>query len=72
MTYPNFISGYFFYDSDADNTEYDANGNWEDGPVGVEIQLIDSSGNVVATTTTGHEGYYCFNDIPPGNYQNPF
>lgn len=40
-----------------------------DTPIpGVTITLQDSSGRVVATTTTDGSGNYAFNGVPPGNY----
>lgn len=35
---------------------------------GVIIELVDSSGNVIRTTTTDAEGKYSFNDLPMGTY----
>ena len=35
---------------------------------GVEVTLIDSDGNVVATTTTDTDGNYSFTDLPSGDY----
>ncbi len=35
---------------------------------GVTIELLDASGNVVATTTTNAQGEYEFNDLAPGVY----
>lgn len=35
---------------------------------GVPIKLLDSSGNIFATTTTDSNGNYILTDIPPGNY----
>ena len=39
------------------------------GPLaGVQVQLLDGNGNVVATTTTDASGHYTFQGIPPGSY----
>jgi hypothetical protein len=51
----------------------DTNGNGvqdqgEPGISGVTINLRDSSGNIVATTTTNSSGNYSFPNLPPGNY----
>jgi len=41
-----------------------------DTPIaGVTLELLDSSGNVIATTTTLADGTYSFTNIPPGDYQ---
>ena len=40
----------------------------EDGLEGWEIQLLTSSGRVLATTTTDGKGYYNFNGICDGSY----
>jgi len=51
----------------------DVHGNCETDPnapplAGVNIQLLDAHGNVLATTTTDDHGYYIFNHLPPGVY----
>src|SRR5207244_2128779 len=38
------------------------------GVAGVTVTLQDSSGNVVATTTTGKDGSYTFNELDLGSY----
>ena len=40
----------------------------EEGIEGVVIELFDSDGNLVRTTTTDENGDYCFDDIPGGEY----
>lgn len=40
----------------------------EPGLENFEIQLLDSSGNVAATTTTDISGFYEFSDLAPGSY----
>ena len=40
----------------------------ESGVVGVLVNLLDSSGAVIATTTTGTDGYYRFDNLLPGDY----
>ncbi|OYV87373.1 MAG: hypothetical protein B7Z73_10210, partial [Planctomycetia bacterium 21-64-5] len=51
----------------------DVHGNCETDPnapplAGVSIQLLDTQGNVLATTTTDDHGFYLFNQLPPGVY----
>jgi fimbrial isopeptide formation D2 family protein/uncharacterized repeat protein (TIGR01451 family) len=38
------------------------------GIAGVQVQLVDSAGVVVATTTTGPDGTYAFTNVIPGSY----
>ena len=40
----------------------------EAGIAGVEVQLMDDAGNVVATTTTDADGNYVFENLAPGDY----
>jgi serine-aspartate repeat-containing protein C/D/E len=35
---------------------------------GVQVLLLDQNGNQVASTTTGSDGTYTFNNLPPGKY----
>jgi uncharacterized surface anchored protein len=58
---PGSISGTVTEDQDNDNTG--------DVPIaGVTVQLKDSTGTVVQTTTTDANGNYTFNNVPAGNY----
>jgi len=67
------VSGTTFADSD-DNGVYDSGD--DDALVGVTVELLDSEGSVVATTTSngaiydGDEylGNYRFDDVAPGDY----
>jgi SdrD B-like domain len=53
---------------------FDLNGNGVFDPgvdtyiVGVTIELLDTNGNIVATTTSGRFGAFSFANIPPGTY----
>ncbi|MFG0290297.1 MAG: SdrD B-like domain-containing protein [Rhodopirellula sp. JB044] len=58
------LSGVVYVDRDADCVR-DAN---EEGLEGVLIELIDSSGNVVASTTTDSNGQYRFTNLRAGDY----
>ncbi|MBN1304051.1 MAG: carboxypeptidase regulatory-like domain-containing protein [Anaerolineales bacterium] len=62
---PNTIGGTLWEDTDAD-------GSLEGGETGrfsgVTIVLRDSSGNIVATTTTDGSGNYSFTNLPDGTY----
>lgn len=44
----------------------------ETGIAGVTVQLLDSAGNVVATTITDGTGMYLFDNVPPGDYSVQF
>ncbi|MCK6394374.1 SdrD B-like domain-containing protein [Zoogloea sp.] len=58
---PGSISGTVREDVDNNNTG--------DTPIaGVTVQLKDSTGTVVQTTTTDANGNYTFNNVPAGNY----
>ena len=35
---------------------------------GVTIELLNSTGQVISTTTTNDQGYYIFDTLPPGTY----
>ena len=35
---------------------------------GIVLDLLDSAGNIIATTTTAASGGYSFNQLPPGDY----
>ena len=62
---PASVSGFVHVASDGD-CERDA----EEPPLqGVSIQLRDSSGKLIATTTTDANGQYRFENLSPGEYQ---
>ena len=63
------ISGLFFDENDANGI---FNSFTDNTPVGTKVELKDSNGNVVATTTTDGDGRYEFNDIAAGDYQVQF
>lgn len=58
------ISGVTWKDEDADGVIDDG----EAALSGVELELRDSEGKVVATTTTAADGAYTFKDVEPGVY----
>jgi len=54
-----------FYDNDNNGQQ----GTGETGIAGLLVELLDSAGNVVATTTTDANGDYLFDNLLPGDYQ---
>ena len=61
---PGSISGHVWVDPDGDCIHEEG-----DPPIeGVQIDLLDEDGNVLATTYTDADGYYIFDDLNPGNY----
>ena len=61
---PSSISGYVYEDTNY-NGQHDSG---EAAIAGVTIHLLDSSGNIVGTTTTNSIGYYEFTVLAPGTY----
>ncbi len=62
---PASISGFVHVDDDND-CEFDP----DERPIaGVQIELRDSSGQIISVTETDSNGQYWFNDLPPGDYQ---
>lgn len=59
------VSGSVWHDLDRDGKD---DGAGEPPIPLVTVALLDTSGNVVATTTTDANGNYTFPDVPPGNY----
>ena len=60
------LSGYVLVDKDG-NCLFDASKG--DQPLsGVKLELLDANGEVLATTTTGEDGRYEFEDLLPGVY----
>jgi len=62
------LGNYVWYDENKDGIQ-DAN---EVGAQGVQVDLLDSVGNVIATTTTNSDGYYSFTGLAPGTYSVQF
>ena len=60
----NSINGTIYRDGDRDGRKGDTEGRYS----GVTVQLLDASGNVVATTTTDTNGTYSFSKLPDGTY----
>ena len=63
------IGDYVWNDSDGDGTQ---NEGVSSGINGVDLRLLDASGNVLATTRTrpdlyGNPGYYLFDAVDPGS-----
>jgi large repetitive protein len=61
---PSLISGTVFRDRARDGVLSAG----DPGVEGVTVQLLDSTGNVVATAVTGPSGTYEFPDVPAGTY----
>ncbi len=59
------ISGQVFNDANADGVREPG----ERGQAGIVVQLLDSSGNVVATTQTDANGLYHFSSLELGTYR---
>ena len=59
------IGDLVFLDKDGDGSQ----GVGEAGIAGVTVDLLDSGGNLVATTTTDENGAYDFMGLPAGDYQ---
>lgn len=62
------ITGRMFLDTDADNTELRASGGFEPGIAGQTVVLLNTSGHVIATTTTDSYGCYSFGHLNGGDY----
>ena len=60
----NSINGTIYRDGDRDGRKGGTEGRYS----GVTVQLLDASGNVVATTTTDKDGKYSFEHLPDGTY----
>ena len=59
------ISGYVYADDDNDGVK----DSGEAGIAGVTLTLLDAEGNATGTTTvTDADGYYRFENLPPGTY----
>ncbi|RJE78543.1 SdrD B-like domain-containing protein [Paracoccus sp. JM45] len=64
---PGALEGRLFIDADKNGID-----TAEPGVAGVAVQLLDSAGNVVATTTTTADGSYRFDNLQPGEYNVVF
>jgi len=59
------VGDYIWSDADADGVQDPG----EPGLTGVELNLLDDNGSVVATTTTVAGGFYLFAGVAPGDYR---
>ncbi len=62
------VGNYVWFDADQDGIQDPS----ESGIAGVVVELLDASGNVVATTTTDGNGMYLFDNVDPGDYSVQF
>jgi protocatechuate 3,4-dioxygenase beta subunit len=62
------IGDYVWYDPDSDGIQDPG----ELGLPGVTVNLLDGSGNLLASTPADSSGYYEFDGLLPGNYQLQF
>ncbi len=58
------ITGEAFLDDNDNALQEEA----EAGVSGIRVDLLDSDGNVIRTTTTDTNGVYLFEDVAPGDY----
>lgn len=58
------ISGYVYHDRNDDGRRDDG----EEAIPGATIELVNDSGQVIATTQTNNQGLYRFAGLQPGNY----
>ncbi len=68
VTNQNFIEGRYGTISGTVTEDTDGDGAGDKPIPGVTVELKDSEGNTVATTTTDGNGYYEFPDLEPGGY----
>ncbi|RKT27710.1 Ca2+-binding RTX toxin-like protein [Roseovarius halotolerans] len=66
------IWGRMFHDTDGDSTENNGAGGYEPDIAGQVVTLLDSHGNVKATTTTDANGEYQFTGLAEGCYTIQF
>ena len=62
------IGGVYWLDENKDGQRQDG----ETLVQGLTVNLLDGSGNVISTISTGIDGSYLFEDLTPGNYQVEF
>ncbi len=65
---PSSIGDFVWTDTDADGVQDPG----EPAMGGVTVELLNSSGSVIATTTTASDGSYAFGLLLPGDYQVRF
>ena len=68
MYQPASIGDYVWTDSDADGIQ----DGGETGLAGVTVNLLDSGGSTIASTTTAGDGSYSFTGLTPGDYRIEF
>lgn len=53
---------------EVEGTLYEATGDGRKPAAGIELELVNEAGEVVAESTTAFDGFYLFNLVPPGQY----
>lgn len=67
---PASLGGYTWFDSDGDSIQ---GTDPDETPLaGIQVYLFDANNVLIAETTTDSDGFYSFNDIPPGQYITEF
>jgi len=66
--YAGMIQGFVYLDPNGDGSNTVPPGGGDTGIQNVTVSLYDSTGTLVATTTTDATGYYQFPNLPDGTY----
>ena len=62
------LSGRYFCDDDGDDTENNGQGGFDVGVADKTVSLFKADGTFVASTQTGSDGSYRFDDLEAGDY----
>lgn len=66
--YAGLIQGFVYLDPNGDGSNTVPPGGGDTGIQNVSVSLYDSTGTLIATTTTDVNGYYQFPNLPDGTY----